>query len=87
MPGAGGTVSIPRRIGTEGNRPVKWTDASIGWEGWLADGDYPRIVNPASGRIWTANARVADVTGTLGHANYEVGSRARIIRCPSPPMT
>ena len=39
------------------------------------------MIDPPSGRLWTANARVAaDTQRTLGHANYEIGSRARIIR-------
>ena len=38
--------------------------------------------DPESGRIWTANARVVDgdMLNVLGNGNYEVGSRARIIR-------
>lgn len=72
---------LPRRIGTEGDRPTSWADGAAGWDGWLADSDYPRVIDPPSGRIWTANARVAADPGlTLGHANYEIGSRARIIR-------
>ena len=37
---------------------------------------------PQSGRIWTANARVVDgdMLARIGDGNYEVGSRARIIR-------
>src|SRR6185436_331843 len=40
------------------------------------------IVNPAGGRLWTANARVADGSflHTLGDGNYDVGARAREIR-------
>jgi penicillin G amidase len=72
--------AIPRRLGTEGHRPTSWSSGSAGWNGWLADRDYPRVIDPPSGRIWTANARVADAETTLGHANYEIGSRARIIR-------
>jgi penicillin amidase len=74
--------SIPRRTGVEGRLPASWADGSRGWEGWLEDGEYPRVVDPADGRIWTANARVVNGTmlAQLGDGNYEIGSRARIIR-------
>ena len=82
--GIGWTVygSIPRRRGLDGQIPASWSDGSRGWDGWLAHSEYPRIVNPPDGRIWTANARVVDgeMLATLGDGSYEIGSRARIIR-------
>ena len=74
--------SIPRRVGLDGQLPVFWSDGSRGWDGWLADPEYPRLVNPPSGRVWTANARVVDgeMLARLGDGSYEIGSRARIIR-------
>jgi penicillin amidase len=74
--------SIPRRAGIDGQLPSSWADGSRGWDGWLAPGEYPRIIDPPGGRLWTANARVVDGDGLaqLGDGSYEVGSRARIIR-------
>jgi penicillin amidase len=74
--------SIPRRVGLDGRVPQSWADGSRGWSGWLAPSEYPRVRDPESGRIWTANSRVVDgdMLTMLGHGNYEVGSRARIIR-------
>lgn len=74
--------SIPRREGLDGTRPLSWADGSRGWNGWLAAADYPRLVDPEGGRIWTANQRVVDgdMLGRLGDGGYEVGSRARQIR-------
>jgi penicillin G amidase len=74
--------SIPRRIGFDGRLPQSWADGTRGWSGWLMPGEYPRVRDPESGRIWTANARVVDggMLNVLGDGNYEVGSRARIIR-------
>jgi len=74
--------SIPRRVGFDGRLPQSWADGTRGWSGWLAAAEYPRVRDPESGRIWTANARVVDgdMLTVLGHGNYEVGSRARIIR-------
>jgi penicillin amidase len=74
--------SIPRRVGVDGRLPTSWADGSRGWEGWLRDAEYPRVIDPPDGRIWTANARVIDgeMLARLGDGSYEIGSRARIIR-------
>jgi penicillin amidase len=74
--------SIPRRTGIDGRLPSSWADGTKGWDGWLRDEEYPRLVDPAGGRIWTANARVVDgpMLATLGDGGFEVGSRATIIR-------
>jgi penicillin amidase len=74
--------SIPRRQGLDGRLPAKWGDGSRGWTGWLDPAEYPRIVDPPGGRIWTANARVTDgeALARLGDGSYEIGSRARLIR-------
>ena len=74
--------SIPRRVGFDGRLPGSWADGVRKWDGWLTDGEYPRLLDPIDGRIWTANARVTDGEGLekLGDGSYEIGSRARIIR-------
>ena len=74
--------SIARRVGFDGRRPVSWADGTRGWSGWLDRSEYPRVLDPKNGRIWTANARVVDgdMLARIGDGNYEVGSRARIIR-------
>jgi penicillin amidase len=74
--------SIPRRRGFDGQTPASWSDGSRVWDGWLEDSEYPRIVDPPDGRVWTANARVVDgeMLATLGDGSYEIGSRATIIR-------
>ena len=74
--------SIPRRVGLDGRLPASWADGTRRWDGWLDQSEYPRLVDPAGGRIWTANARVVDgeMLAKLGDGSYEVGSRATIIR-------
>jgi penicillin amidase len=74
--------AIPRRVGIDGMLPASWSDGTTGWKGWLADAEYPRILEPADGRIWTANARVVggEMLTKLGDGSYEIGSRAHIIR-------
>ena len=74
--------AIARRVGFDGRIPTSWADGTRGWSGWLNRDEYPRVVDPQNGRIWTANARVVDgdMLAKIGDGNYEVGSRARIIR-------
>jgi penicillin amidase len=74
--------SIPRRVGIDGRLPASWADGSRGWNGWLSPPEYPRILDPPSGRLWSANARAVDgdMLAKLGDGSYEIGSRATIIR-------
>ena len=73
---------IPRRKNFNSNRPVDGASASQGWEGWLPAAEYPRIIDPPEGIIWTANHQV--VTGPalalIGDSGYWHGARARQIR-------
>ena len=79
----GWTIAGRIPVKTEFNAmvPADWSQVH-GWTGWLDPADYPRIVNPGSGRIWTANARVADgdALSTIGDGGYDLGARARQIR-------
>ncbi len=72
---------IPRRAAYDAFLPADWSE-SEGWIGWLAPSEYPRILNPESGRIWTANARVADglALHLIGDGGYDLGARASQIR-------
>lgn len=73
---------IPRRFGHQGRIPQSWADGSRGWDGCLSPAEYPRIVDPPGGRLWTANARVVDgdMLARLGDGNYALGARAKQIR-------
>ncbi|HSN52429.1 MAG TPA: penicillin acylase family protein [Woeseiaceae bacterium] len=72
---------IPAKNGFDAMVPADWSREE-GWAGWLAPADYPRVYNPADGRIWTANARVADAEALeiIGDGGYDLGARARQIR-------
>ncbi len=72
---------IPRKAGFDPMLPADWS-ASHGWQGWLEPDEYPRILNPESGRIWTANARVTDgdALRVVGDGGYDLGARAQQIR-------
>ena len=73
---------IPKRVGHDGKTPESWADGKNRWDGYVAPSEYPRIVNPPGGRIWTANAPVVDgaMLATIGEGGYADGIRARMIR-------
>lgn len=73
---------IPRRVGFEGRLPVTRSDPSRTWDGYVASADVPKVLDPPSGRLWTANARVVSgpMLEILGEGNYPLGARARQIR-------
>ncbi len=73
---------IPRRIGFTGRVPTSWADGAREWDGWLEPEEYPRVIDPPDGIIWTANARVVsgDMLEIIGDGGYDLGARARQIR-------
>ncbi len=73
---------MPRRYGHDGRLPSSWADGQRGWNGWLEPDEYPRVVDPVSGRIWTANSRVVggEMYALLGDGGYDLGARAQQIR-------
>jgi penicillin amidase len=74
--------AIPKRVGHDGMTPESWADGTHRWDGYLKVAEFPRILNPAGGRIWSANAPVVDgaTLSTIGEGGYADGIRARIIR-------
>jgi penicillin amidase len=73
---------IPRRAGHDGRVPTSWADGTRRWDGWLGAEDYPRVADPPSGRIWTANARVVggEMLAKVGVGGYDLGARQGQIR-------
>lgn len=73
---------IPRRYGFDGRLPSSWADGTRGWKGVLAPHEYPRVIDPPQGRLWTANARVLDgeLLRRVGDGGYVLGARAQQIR-------
>lgn len=73
---------LPRRVGFSGREPVSWADGTRFWDGWLAPEEIPSLVDPESGRLWTANNRILDPERLrgLGDSNFALGDRARQIR-------
>lgn len=70
---------LPRRVGFDGRLPSSWADGKHRWDGYLKPEEYPRIIDPADGRIWTANARVVsgDQLARLGDGMYDLGALRR----------
>ncbi len=71
---------IPLRLGFDGSRPVSWADGSRRWNGYLTVAGQPRVLDPQSGRVWTANAPVVtgDALAVIGEGGYADGIRARV---------
>jgi penicillin amidase len=73
---------VPARYGHDGRDAVSFADGTRGWRGYLPAQEVPTVINPAQGRLWTANARViggADYA-KLGDGRYDTGLRAGRIR-------
>jgi penicillin amidase len=73
---------LPRRVGFDGRLPESWADGRRRWDGWRAPREAPRLVDPAEGLVWSANARAVggDALRVLGDGGYWLGARARQIR-------
>jgi len=73
---------IPLRAGIDPLLPSDWSIPGNGWQGWAASAQYPRIENPADGRLWTANNRTVDgdALTLLGDGGYDLGARAQQVR-------
>ena len=73
---------IPRRIGFDGRVPENWADGSKRWDGYLAPSESPRLIDPPSGQLWSANARVCSGEDLVkvGDGGYDRGARAKQIR-------
>ena len=78
---AGNAIPL-RPFGSEPQRPADGSQAGSGWQGWAAPAQYPRVVDPAGGRLWTANNRTVDgpALDLLGNGGHDLGARAQQIR-------
>lgn len=74
---------IPRRTGQSDSRfPLRGRDQAGTLQGYFTADEAPRIVDPADGILWTANARVVDgpMLDKIGFGDYDRGCRAGMIR-------
>lgn len=49
---------IPKRVGYDPGLPISFADGKNFWDGFIKSEEYPKIFNPSTGAIWTANNRV-----------------------------
>jgi penicillin amidase len=74
---------IPVRTGGyDPTLPSDWSMDGTGWNGWLKPEEYPLIIDPATRRLWSANARLVDglMLDRLGDGGYDLGARATQVR-------
>ena len=74
---------VPVRANYDSTLAGSWRKSDVGWIGWRSPQEYPRIVDPPSGRLWTANARTIDAQSWmdfLGDGGYDLGARAAQVR-------
>ncbi len=69
---------LPRRVGFDGSTPVSWADGTAHWDGWQPLHRHPAIINPPSGKLWSANNRMVggEDLAVLGDGGYLPGARA-----------
>ncbi|MEO7252256.1 MAG: penicillin acylase family protein [Arenimonas sp.] len=76
------TAQMPKRVGVCDMQTPIDPITGCDWSGWRAGDENPALIDPPSGRLWTANARTVDgdALQLLGDAGYANGARARQIR-------
>lgn len=75
--------AIPRRVAVQDMAvPQDWSDGRSSWQGYLSANEQPRVLDPADGRLWTANSRMigGEALQVLGNGGYDLGARAQQIR-------
>jgi penicillin amidase len=79
---------MPNRVGFSGEVPCSWADDTRGWKGWVQPADYPVVLNPTNGILWTANNRILDSPqyDRLHISLPDNGARAQQIRDALLPM-
>ncbi len=73
---------LPGRQLSNWDTAQDWSDGNHFWSGNLSSEQYPRIVNPQAGVLWTANARSVggEAYQLLGNGGYDLGARGQQMR-------
>ncbi|HYA79515.1 MAG TPA: penicillin acylase family protein, partial [Methylocystis sp.] len=72
------TGRLPKRFGMSGLYSEDWSDGRRGWNGYLAPGELPIVLNPRSGLLVNTNNKMLgddDFPIAIGH-EYQGGVRA-----------
>lgn len=79
----GWTISgrLPKRKGPPQWIARDWSEQEA-WDGYYPPQEHPRVLNPESGRLWTANNRImgGDFLQSVGDGRFDPGARATQIR-------
>ncbi len=78
----GWTVIGPLPKRRPGANPLTTIEHKNGVINWLSADEYPKIVNPESHALWTANGRIVggDDFAKIGNGGYAMGARGAIIK-------
>lgn len=73
---------LPNRLADHSATFPYADNPQTGWRGLRAPSDYPRVLNPTNGQLWTANNRqlAGDDYRKLGDGGADPAARARQIR-------
>lgn len=68
---------IPKRQLTNWDIAQDWSDGENYWGDQVKTEDYPKLLNPGSNRLWSANARTVgdERYALLGNGGYDLGAR------------
>lgn len=71
------TGKIPMRRGFDGSVSVSWADGRVGWTGYVSPDAIPKVFDPQSGFVVSANQRMLDASypHVVGHS-FANGYRA-----------
>ena len=74
--------ALPRRELPDLDTPQDWSTGKNGWRGYVGADAAPKVIDPADGRLWSANARTVGGTALalIGNGGYDVGARGQQIR-------
>jgi penicillin amidase len=84
---AGGNIGwtvfgpIPERKLEDWDTAQPWHNGNNYWHERISAAAYPAVLNPPSGRLWSANARTVggDAYQLLGNGGYDLGARGQQI--------
>jgi penicillin amidase len=73
---------LPRRVAARSDATYPLAAGDDAWQGWLAAADYPKVVDPQDGQLFTANSRQLAGAGAalLGDGGFDLGARAHQVR-------
>ncbi len=76
--------ALPKRVGFDGRLPTSWVYGDRKWagDGLLPPAEIPAVIDPADGRIWSANQRAVGgaALATIGDGGFARPARAAQIR-------